>query len=43
VVVDFEMESFARHCLLEGIDPLQFLQNASAAIAAFEENRLWKP
>jgi len=42
-VVDFAMESFARHCLLEGIDPLEFLQNASAAIAAFEENRLWKP
>ena len=41
--VDFTMESFARYCLLEGIDQLGFLQNAAASIEAFEENRLWKP
>ena len=41
--VDFAMESFARYCLLEGIDQLGFLQNATASIEAFEENRLWKP
>lgn len=41
--IEFAMESFARHCLLNGIDQLGFLQNASASIEAFEENRLWKP
>ena len=41
--VPFVMENFARHCLLEGIDQLGFLQNASASIEAYEENRLWKP
>jgi len=41
--VGFAMESFARHCLLEGVDQLGFLQNASASIEAYEENRLWKP
>jgi 3-isopropylmalate/(R)-2-methylmalate dehydratase small subunit len=30
---------FARHCLLEGIDQLGFLQQQSAAIEAFEERR----
>ncbi|MDE0789877.1 MAG: 3-isopropylmalate dehydratase small subunit [Woeseiaceae bacterium] len=37
--VDFAMDSFARHCLLEGIDQLGFLQQQSAAIEAFEEKR----
>ena len=41
--VGFAMESFARHCLLEGIDQLGFLQNASTAIEAYEENRNWTP
>lgn len=41
--VDFAMENFARYCLLEGIDQLGFLQNATPSIEAFEENRLWKP
>jgi len=41
--VGFVMESFARHCLLEGINQLGFLQNASSAIDAYEENRNWTP
>jgi len=41
--VSFAMESFARHCLLEGVDQLGYLQNASTAIEAFEEMRNWKP
>jgi len=42
-IIDFAMERFARHCLLEGIDQLGFLQNASTAIESYEENRPWKP
>ena len=34
--VAFEVEPFARHCLLEGIDPLGHLLSQDAAIAAFE-------
>jgi len=41
--VGFAMETFARYCLLEGIDQLGFLQSASTAIENFEENRNWKP
>jgi len=41
--VGFEMESFARYCLLEGIDQLGFLQNASSAIESYEEKRSWRP
>lgn len=39
----FTMESFARYCLLEGIDQLGFLQNAATAIEGYEERRTWKP
>jgi 3-isopropylmalate/(R)-2-methylmalate dehydratase small subunit len=41
--VEFAMDGFARLCLLEGVDQLGFLQQSSAAIEAFEENRNWKP
>ena len=41
--VGFAMESFARYCLLEGVDELGFLQNATSAIEAYEERRSWKP
>jgi 3-isopropylmalate/(R)-2-methylmalate dehydratase small subunit len=34
--VAFALEPFARHCLLEGQDELQFLLSQEAAIAAFE-------
>jgi 3-isopropylmalate/(R)-2-methylmalate dehydratase small subunit len=41
--VHFLIDRFARHCLIEGIDPLGFLQQHEAAIAAFEQARSWKP
>ncbi len=41
--IKFSMEGFARHCLLEGIDQLGFLQQSSVAIERFEESRNWKP
>ena len=41
--VPFLLDGFARHCLVEGIDQLGFLQNQQNAIAAFEENRPWQP
>ncbi|MAD91808.1 MAG: 3-isopropylmalate dehydratase small subunit [Gammaproteobacteria bacterium] len=37
--ISFNMEQFARHCLLEGIDQLGFLQQQLQAIEVFEENR----
>ena len=37
--ISFDMERFARHCLLEGIDQLGYLQQQLPAIKAFEENR----
>jgi 3-isopropylmalate/(R)-2-methylmalate dehydratase small subunit len=37
--ISFDMERFARHCLLEGIDQLGFLQQQLSTIRAFEENR----
>jgi 3-isopropylmalate/(R)-2-methylmalate dehydratase small subunit len=42
-VIEFAMDGFAKHCLLEGVDQLGFLQQSTAAIEAFEENRNWKP
>ncbi|HNP36427.1 MAG TPA: 3-isopropylmalate dehydratase small subunit [Woeseiaceae bacterium] len=41
--VSFEIDGFARHCLLEGIDQLGFLQQHSEAIRTFEERRSWTP
>ena len=32
----FTVDPFARHCLLEGIDELDFLMGRAAAIAAYE-------
>lgn len=42
-VIDFTMDGFARHCLLEGIDQLGFLRKQLDRIEAFEEGRSWKP
>jgi len=39
----FEMDGFARHCLLEGIDQLGFLRKQLDSIQDFEEARSWKP
>ena len=35
---DFDIEPFARHCLLEGTDPLGFLMGQSDAIDAYEKD-----
>lgn len=35
--VRFPIESFAKHCLLEGVDELGYLLNAAGEIAAYEE------
>ncbi|MEM7502313.1 MAG: 3-isopropylmalate dehydratase small subunit [Pseudomonadota bacterium] len=42
-VIDYPIDGFARHCLLEGIDQLGFLQQHLAAVEAFEDNRAWTP
>jgi 3-isopropylmalate/(R)-2-methylmalate dehydratase small subunit len=34
--VEFPVDNFARHCLLEGIDELGYILNQAPAIAAFE-------
>ena len=39
----FSIDGFAKHCLLEGIDQLGFLQKQLNTIEAFEETRQWKP
>lgn len=41
--VNFSMDGFARHCLLEGIDQLGFLRQQLDSIESFEEARSWKP
>jgi len=41
--VNFPIDSFARYCLLEGIDQLGFLLQHEAAIKDFEETRSWTP
>lgn len=35
----FSIDPFARHCLLRGLDRLDFLNQAEDAITAYEENR----
>lgn len=34
----FHIDPFARHCLLQGLDRFEFLNQAEKAIAAYEEN-----
>ena len=41
--VTYSIDSFARYCLLEGIDQLGFLQQHDEQIEAFEERRNWTP
>jgi 3-isopropylmalate/(R)-2-methylmalate dehydratase small subunit len=41
--VEFPLDGFSRHCLLEGIDQLGFLLSQAEAIAVFEQNRPWQP
>jgi 3-isopropylmalate/(R)-2-methylmalate dehydratase small subunit len=37
--VSFPLESFARHCLLNGVDELGFLLAHESEISAFERRR----
>jgi len=37
--VEFPVDEFARHCLLEGVDELGYILKQEAAIAAFEAKR----
>ncbi len=39
----FAIDDFARYCLVEGIDQLEFLQQRSHDIELFEERRPWTP
>jgi 3-isopropylmalate/(R)-2-methylmalate dehydratase small subunit len=41
--VNYPIDSFARHCLLEGIDQLGYLQQNDEQIRHFEETRSWMP
>lgn len=38
--VEFPIDSFAKHCLLEGVDELGFIMKQEDAIAAFEAKRI---
>ena len=41
--VEFPIDGFARHCLVEGVDQLGFLRQQLTDIERFEETRNWKP
>ena len=41
--IAFELDNFARYCLIEGLDQLGFLQKHMERIEEFEEARIWKP
>jgi 3-isopropylmalate/(R)-2-methylmalate dehydratase small subunit len=41
--VTYPIDSFARYCLLEGIDQLGYLQQHDEQISRFEESRPWTP
>ena len=43
ISVAFPIDSFARYCLVEGIDQLGFLQQQLDRIRTFEESRAWTP
>jgi 3-isopropylmalate/(R)-2-methylmalate dehydratase small subunit len=38
--VEFAVDPFSKHCLLEGVDELGYIRNNEAAIAAFEAQRV---
>jgi 3-isopropylmalate/(R)-2-methylmalate dehydratase small subunit len=40
---NYPIDEFARHCLLEGVDQLGFLQKHTSDIQLFEETRSWTP
>ena len=37
--VEFPIDAFAKHCLLEGVDELGYILKQDAAIAAYEWSR----
>ena len=41
--MEFPLDSFARHCLVEGLDQLGFLESQLDAITNYEEQRSWTP
>lgn len=41
--IEYPIDSFARYCLLEGIDQLGFLRKRAKEIEQFEESRSWTP
>jgi len=41
--IEFPIDGFARHCLIEGLDQLGYLLQHETRISAFEESRPWKP
>lgn len=41
--MEFPIDGFAKHCLVEGVDQLGFLRNLLPAIEQYEESRSWKP
>ena len=41
--VDFPIDNFARHCLVEGVDQLGYLRQKEPDIQNFEESRSWTP
>jgi len=41
--IDYPIDSFARYCLMEGIDQLGFLRQHENDIRRFEEQRPWTP
>ena len=38
--VDFPVDSFSKHCLLEGVDELGYILSHETGIAAFEAQRV---
>ena len=41
--VSFEIDAFARYCLLQGIDPLGYLLSREAEITRYEERASCRP
>jgi 3-isopropylmalate/(R)-2-methylmalate dehydratase small subunit len=41
--LEFPIDGFSQHCLLDGIDQLGYLLDHADAITEFERNRPWKP
>lgn len=41
--IGFELDTFARYCLIKGLDQLGFLQQHIDRIERFEESRPWTP